>query len=297
MRAFHWTVIFATLMASTACNDHTHAPTAPDDGPAAEGEVIASSHHGEGTALGTLELAGKEFGIVRLGELLPGQEGGFEVHPHEVSPEELATLNLYLWVEDEAGKQLSAPAKGERDDAGLHFHVTPRDTESAPTRVVLRLRVDDTDERAGLPLDGHGHEHHDGPHGGIPAMFTGGAISGHLELKLHADKGDLELWLGVDDKLSKPFDLPLTSGVEVEFVDIDGRKIALRARNQAKNEDEDGNANVRDGKTNYFVYPSGDGEDASWLKGETFQSIAIARFQSNGVEFTSEEFVLKPHVH
>jgi len=299
MRAFHWILVLATSLALTACSDHSHAPKGSGD-PSGSGEVIAtsqSSHHGEGTALGTVTLAGKEFGIVRLGEIALGEEGGFEVHPHGVSAEEIATMNLYLWVEDQGGTQLSASAKGEGDGAGLHFHVTPEDKGGAPFRVVLRLRIDGADERAGLPLDGHGHEHHDGPHGGIPAAFTGGDTSGHLELKLHDDKGDLELWLGLDDKLEKPFDLPLAAEIDVEFVDVDGRKVTLRARNLEKNEDEDGNANGRDGKTNYFIYPSRADEDASWLQGKEFQSIAIVRFQRDGVDYASEEFVLKPHVH
>ena len=159
------------------------------------------------------------------------------------------------------------------------------------------LRKTGTDERAGLPLSGHGHEHVEGPHSGVPATFKGGDVSGHLELKLHDDKGDLELWLGLDATMSKQFDLPLAATIEIEFIDVGGRKVTLRPRNQQKNEDEDGNPNVRDGKTNYFIYPTQENEDASWLKGKQFQSILIVRFSRDGSTFVSEEFVLKPHVH
>ena len=86
-------------------------------------------------------------------------------------------------------------------------------------------------------------------------------------------------------------------GREIEFIDADGRKVSLHPRNTEKNEDEAGEPNVRDGGTNYFIYPSKEGEDASWLKGKAFQSIVIVRFSLDGKESVSEEFILKPHVH
>ena len=78
--------------------------------------------------------------------------------------------------------------------------------------------------------------------------------------------------------------------IEIEFVDKESRKVTLRVRNTDKNEDEDGNANIRNGKTNYFISPS---TDAEWRKGKDFSSIVIVRFAS----CTSEELVLKPHTH
>ena len=89
----------------------------------------------------------------------------------------------------------------------------------------------------------------------------------------------------------------MASVIEIEFVDVDGRKVTLRPRNTEKNEDEAGKPNIRDGRTNYFIYPSKADEDASWLKGKTFQSIVIIRFATEGKTWTSEEFVLKPHTH
>lgn len=261
------------------------------------GEATKPADHGSSTDLGTLTVAGKQFGIVRLGDLVPGKEGAFEVHPKGIAAAELASLNVYLWVESQDGTQLSAAAKGSPEGDALHFHMTPRKSDKAPFRVILRLRADGTDERAGLPLDGHGHEHHDGPHHGVPASFRGGDVTGHLELKLHDDKGDLELWLGEDAEITRPFDLPLDARPEIEFVDVGGRKVTLRPRNRTKNEDEVGNPNIRDGKTNYFIFPSQNGEDASWLKGKEFQSIVIVRFSRHNQPFVSEEFVLKPHVH
>ena len=84
---------------------------------------------------------------------------------------------------------------------------------------------------------------------------------------------------------------------EIDFIDVDDRKITLLPRNTEKTEDENGNPNIRDSGTNYFIYPSQEGEDASWLKGKTFQSIVIVRFTNDGKKSSSEEFVLKPHVH
>lgn len=268
---------------------HSHDSEGKEAAPAAE--------HGEKTELGTLDVAGYEFSITRFGEVKPGEESAFEVHGVGISEAELARLNLYLWVEDEAGTQLSAPAKGDREGAGLHFHVVPRAGKETPHRVVVRLRSGETDERAGLPLSGHGHEHHDGPHDGMLASFEAGGAAGYLELKLHDDKGDLELWLARDEKISQPYDLPLSSGIEVEFIDVGGRKVTLRPRNTEQNEDEDGNPNIRGGRTNYFIYPSREGEDATWLQGKEFSSIVVVRFEADGQNVESEEFVLKPHVH
>ena len=293
MRTFHWT-LFLAILSLAGCGDG--GKPAGGGEPAAETKAPPSDH-GDKTDLGTLTVAGNKFNIARRGKLVPGKEGSFNVRPQGTSSDDLTKWNLYLWVEDKEGTQLSAPSKGTIEGSALHFHVTPRASENPPVRVVLRLRADGIDERAGLPLDGHGHEHKDGPHHGIPATFSGNGASGHLELKLHDDKGDLELWLSQDAALTKPFDLPLTDSVEIEFIDVDGRKVTLRPRNTEKNEDEDGNPNIRSGKTNYFIYPSKDGQDASWLKGKAFQSIVIVHFTLDGKEFVSEEFILKPHVH
>ena len=285
------TPLAACLFALAACAEK-ESPR--DQRPAPE---QSPADHGRALQLGTLTVGSRHFEVAQLGSLVPGQEGAFAVTPKGSAAAAIASLNVYLWVESEDGTQLSAPAKGTREGTSLHFHVTPQKAAGVPFRVVLRVRADGADDRASLPLDGHGHEHAHGPHGGVVARFEGAGAVGHLELKLHDDKGDLELWLGKDDKLTESFDLPLAATVEVEFIDVKGRKVALRARNQAKNEDEDGKANVRDGRTNYFVHPGASGEDSSWLRGKEFQSIVIVRFQAGQTAFVSEELVLKPHVH
>lgn len=283
-----------TLLA--ACGNDKASPGG-DGATTGLAQPAPANDHGAETDLGTVAISDKEFRVVRLGELVPGKEGAFEVYGTGMSDADLKGMNAYLWVESRDGTQLSAPEKGLPGGDRLHFHVTPRKGDKAPFRVVLRLRADGSDERGSLPLDGHGHEHVEGPHQGVPAQFSGGGVGGHLELKLHDDKGDLELWLAQDAAYAQPFDLPLDASIEIEFVDLEGRKVVLRPRNTANNEDEDGKPNIRDGRTNYFIFPSQAGEDASWLMGKEFHSIVVVRFARGGQAFASEEFVLKPHAH
>ena len=272
-----------------ATSNPTTAPKETDAG--------SASDHGEKTDLGVVTVAGNKFRVELFGQVTAGKECAFEVIAMETTADELAALNVYLWLEDESGKVTSAPAKGDSGGTAFHFHVTPLENVEPSYRVVVRVRAGDTDDRAGLPLDGHGHEHSDGPHHGLVATFAGGGLNGFLELKLHDDKGDLELWLANDEKISEPFDLPIGSEIQIEFIDVNGKTVTLRARNHDKNEDEAGNPNNRNGETHYFIYPSADGEDASWLQGKQFSSIVVVRWTSDGSAMQSEEFVLKPHVH
>lgn len=119
---------------------------------------------------------------------------------------------------------------------------------------------------------GHGHEHslH---HGTVTAFHSDQAQAGQLptgfaELKLHDDKGDLELWLTEDTTGQKPFDIPLDSLVNVSFLSLDGKMVELKIRNSEKNEDEDGKGNIRGEVTNYFIFPGESGADASFLLGK-----------------------------
>lgn len=279
LHARRWALVAVLAVAGFGCdsgNDHGHDHPHPGE----EKSAGEDASHGDATDLGRLQVAGREFKVVRFGEVTPGKESAFEVEGVGISNDQLAKLNLYLWVEDESGAQLSAPAKGDREGVGLHFHVTPRAGKGDPYRVVLRLRSGDTDERTSLPLSGSGSQ-------------------GFLELKLHDDKGDLELWLAKDEKVTEPFDLPLASEIQVEFIDVGGRTVTLRPRNQQQNEDEgeDGKPNIRNGETNYFIYPTAAGEDASWLQGKEFSSIVVVSFTADGQPVKSEEFVLKPHEH
>ncbi len=299
----HALVALGSLLLA-ACGDGGSRAPQPAAGSGAPAPASAPDHAGESRDLGRVTIAGHEFGVVRLGDLVPGREGAFEV-TLVAGPDgaDLAKLNVYAWVEAEGGAQVSAPTKGTLEKGRLHFHLTPRADAAAPRSVVLRLRAGggggNVDERGSLPLDGHGHEHGAAPHDGVVAAFQGpdGRVAGHLELKLHDDKGDLELWLARDAKITQPLDLPLDAAVRVTFADFGDRVVELRARNRDRNEDEDGKANVRDGKTNYFVFPGGSGQDAAWLAGAAFQSVVRVAFTAGGAAHTSEEFILVPHTH
>lgn len=293
----------AFLAALAGCGDSTKpapAPTPTATPPPATPPTAAATDHGAAVDLGRLTLAGHELAVVRLGDVVPGKEGAFEVAlvkaPAGVT---VATVGLYAWVEAQEGGPASAPAKASVEAGKLHVHVTARADAPPLKRIVLRLRYADLDERGSLPLDGHGHEHGPTPHEGVVAAFHGpeGVLAGHLELKLHDDKGDLELWLAKDAAITAPFDLPLAAAVRVQFVDVGNRVVELRARNAAKNEDEAGVANVRDGRTNYFIFPGDTGADAAWLVGAKFASIVKVTFEADGRSYTSEEFMLVPHTH
>ena len=143
--------------------------------------------------------------------------------------------------------------------------------------------------------DPHAHSHT--PHVGVMAAFKeGGKDVGFVELKLHDDKGDLELWITTDQKGKEPFDLPLDAVIKVQLPKLE-KTVELKVRNTEKNEDEDGNGNIRDGKTNYFIFPGDTGADAKFLMGKDFSSEAIISFELDGKSYTSEGFALEPHVH
>ena len=138
-------------------------------------------------------------------------------------------------------------------------------------------------------------------HGGIVAKFKG---LGFVELKLHGDAGDLELWLyssffvsnwgGVDGKPA-PFDVPKSTVVRVTFPSHENKSVEMRVRNGEKNEDEQGNANMRNGGTNYFIFPGESGQDPSWLKDEKWRGHATVAFEVDGKPYACEPFVLCAH--
>ncbi len=148
----------------------------------------------------------------------------------------------------------------------------------------------------------HGHEHADcehGAHDGTVAAFHGadGKPGGTLELKLHDDKGDLELWLVMDESLDLPFDAPLDTKIQVVFHDHGDRTVHLAVRDTKQNADEDGTPNIRGGQTNYFIFPGDTEADAGWLVGADFKSKVVVSFAKDGVTYTSDVFELEPHTH
>ena len=146
-------------------------------------------------------------------------------------------------------------------------------------------------KEAGMP---HIHAN-EGPHGGFfhPVFGSDGKQAATLEIKLHDDAGDLEVWLVKGGRDGPALDLPLDSVLKLDFPDLK-RQIELRVRDREKNAGEDGVSNLRNGQTNYFIFPAETGADAKWLMGVDFA--AKARLTVPG-GLSSEVFVLKPHVH
>jgi len=132
----------------------------------------------------------------------------------------------------------------------------------------------------------------DQKHNGIVVPLQG---KGYVELKLHDDKGDLELWIAKDAEFKFPIELPLSASPTVTFVDKGGKQLQLAVRNKNQNEDEEGKPNNRNGKTNYFILPSN--IDSSWLMGKAFKAKVIVAFEQDGTQRTTKEFTLSPHTH
>ena len=145
----------------------------------------------------------------------------------------------------------------------------------------------------------HVHEG-EGPNSGwLHPLSQGGGDSpvGQIEVKLHDDAGDVEVWLTRGQSGGEPLDVPLATVVTIEFPDLEGRAIELRVRNTEANEGEDGVSNIRNGMTNYFIFPGESGTDASWLMGKEFAAKAVVTFQVEGSGYQAGPFELKPHVH
>lgn len=138
-----------------------------------------------------------------------------------------------------------------------------------------------------------------GPHEGMLAKFKGadGKVAGYLELKLHDDKGDLELWLARDASMKEPFDLPADANPKVVFEEAKVESVTLAIRNAKQNEDEDGTPNMRGGITNYFIFPGDSGADSAWLTGADFRAWVKVFFSSPGGSFETDRFLLIPHTH
>ena len=110
---------------------------------------------------------------------------------------------------------------------------------------------------------------------------------GYLELKLHGDAGDLELWLYGGFALSNsltalyggkplPFDVPKETVIRLTFPSHPGKAVEMRVRNADKNEDEQGTPNMRGGThTNFFS--SSPGRAAPTRSGSSARSRATSR--------------------
>ena len=145
-------------------------------------------------------------------------------------------------------------------------------------------------ETAGMP---HIHAN-EGPNGGFlfPIFDSNKEQTGTVEIKLHDDAGDLEVWLQSGGYEGDPWRLPTKTILTLNFPALN-KSLILAVRDQDRNEDESGASTIIEGNTNYFVFPGSTDEDASWLMGADFAAKVELRFE----EATTGLFVLRPHIH
>lgn len=134
-------------------------------------------------------------------------------------------------------------------------------------------------------------------HGIMVPMLSGMLPVAYAEVKLHADKGDIEVWFTRDEAGTQPLDLPLDTKMFLTLSKLEPAWADLRVRNTTQNEDETGTPNIRNNQTNYFIYPGDTGADTSHLMGKDFSTPALIEFTVHGASVSSEEFELRPHVH
>ena len=302
-------LIIAGLLMAAGCPAKKSADSGPaaDKSPAEKPPTPPKTEHGAEVALGTATLAGYSFEAVALGAIRAGSDAAVALKV-TATPDgkDWKTLALYVWAEAADGAKLSAPDKVRVEDGRLHAHVSVRkDAQAAAARIVIRLRDGELDQRTQVAVPQAAtegpkakHPHVKTPHDGVLAeLVDGDKAIGWVELKLHDDKGDLELWLGRDKALATPIDLPLDAEVTVTFVDKDGKRVALAPRDSEKNPDEDGKANLREGKTNYFIFPGATGQDAAWLMGKDFSAQVTVTLKAGESAYQTAPFILKPHTH
>mmetsp|Transcript_5006 Transcript_5006/g.18731 ORF Transcript_5006/g.18731 Transcript_5006/m.18731 type:complete len:255 (-) Transcript_5006:216-980(-) len=238
--------------------------------------------HGEGStvvALGIVSLGLSSFAVDREGQCEAGTPCTFGV---EKVNHESAGVPTEAWVENELGEPLCEPVKGDGHDKHWHFKVMA--ATSGATKFVLRM--DSETESISLcpgvaPRNG--------------GIVTPVRPSGFLELKLHDDLGDLELWLYNSEQ--QPMDIAADTKISATFASHQGASIEFKPRNAELNEDEDGTPNMRNGKTNYFIFPGDTGADAEWLKGETWRGLVKFEFEVDQAAYDCDTFVLVPHSH
>lgn len=285
--------VLAVLLLPAGCGGKESPPPGTPPAGAPSGGAAPAAGHGSPVALGSVTVADRTFGLLRHGPAVPGREGALGAVQTKGAP--LGGLAPYLWLEDQAGAQVSAPVQGSLEGSQWHFHATPRKDAAAPVRAVLRLRGGSVDERAAADLRADVASQNEGV--AAPILGADGKPAGYLELKLHDDKGDLELWLAKDARFAEPLDLPAATVIKAVFPALGGREIELRVRNQEKNEDEDGHPHLRQGRTDYFIFPGSGGGDATWLTGAGFASPVAISFSDGATAWRTEEFVLVPHTH
>ncbi|MFT5470771.1 MAG: hypothetical protein ACI8UO_005902 [Verrucomicrobiales bacterium] len=249
---------------------------------AAEDEEHDHAH--DEVALGTFDIKGIKVEAAQgHGKVEAGKEGHLVIKlPYSDKGD--TVVRAWIGTDD---RTLSTVGKGDyasaHDDYDIHAVAPDPLPEGAKWWVQIQ-KPNGAKSVGSIPL----RKDVIGPHEGMLADFKGG----RLELKLHDDKGDLELWLTSADG-KKPFDLAADAKITVAFEDAKEASVTLVVRNTAKNEDEDGEPNMRDGQTNYFIFPGETGADAAWLMGPKFKAQVTVSFG----DVRTEKFLLIPHTH
>ena len=275
---------------------HEPAPTSADDDKKKEhSHGHGHSHeHSEDAAkivgLGTVTLGGSTYMIDRDGQVECGKttEFGVELVAGTATPS-------FGLLRNPDGTEVADPVKGEGHDSHWHFNVTPLDPVK---KCAFVLKVGEEEavvdfQRGAQPIGG-----------GIMSVFK--AIGGFLELKLHGDAGDLELWLYSGASLTQnafknaefkptPFDVPKETVVTITFPSHAGKQVKLAVRDMDKNPDEEGKENMRGGGTNYFIFPGETDQDPEWLKDEKWRGTAVVSFDGPAGKVECEPFVLCAH--
>jgi hypothetical protein len=259
---------------------HSHG-----DGGHAHGEGHGSHDHGAGiVSLGNLTIGSEKFMIDRDGQVDKGFQTEFGVE--RVGPG--TATGFKAWVQDSGGKAICDPVEGDAHDDHAHFMVMPKGSDAHKFAISYGDKVSTISVHPGAAPANDGIL--------SPLEDADGKLVGFVELKLHDDAGDLELWVCKDGAMSQPLDLPTSTSITVTFATHDNRSVQLTVRNTDENEDEDGKPNMRDGKTNYFIFPGESGQDPAFLI-EPFRSTTTITFTAETKAYTAPPFIMVPHSH
>mmetsp|Transcript_3871 Transcript_3871/g.7806 ORF Transcript_3871/g.7806 Transcript_3871/m.7806 type:complete len:486 (-) Transcript_3871:407-1864(-) len=254
-------------------HSHTHG----------EGHGEGHDHGGGIVSLGNLTIGGEKFMVDRENQVDKHFKTTFGVE--RVGPG--SATGFKAWVQDGKGQPLCDPVEGDSHDDHSHFTVMPSSSFAETLAISHGDQVSTISVRPGAAPTS----------GGVMSVLEGadGKLAGFIELKLHDDAGDLELWLCKDGAMSQPLDFPASTTITATFATHDSRSVQLSVRNHDQNEDEDGNPNMRDGMTNYFIFPGESDQDPEFLVGEKFRSTTTVTFECEGKAYTAPPFVLVPH--
>jgi hypothetical protein len=262
-----------------AGHGHSHGGEGHTHG---EGHGEGHDHGGGIVSLGNLSIGSEKFMIDREGQADKNFETTFGVE--RVGPGK--ATGFTAWVQDSKGQRLCEPVEADSHDNHFHFTLMPRGSDAETFALSCGDQVSAISVHPGAAPT----------NGGIMSVLedADGKHVGFIELKLHDDAGDLELWICKDGAMSEPLDFPASTSITVTCPTHD-KSVQLQVRNNDKNEDEDGNPTMRDGKTNYFIFPGESEQDPAWLVGAKFRSTTTVTFTSESKNYTAPPFVLVPH--